>query len=441
MSKVNINPFPSNGEIPEGFPDANFALVNVSEIVVAASNTDEEKKAAADYVCDGLDDDIELNEAITEAISNQRKVKLLQGDYYLGSPKKQYYDLNKNLVNNKACVVIIPGTTGVVIEGESPINVPVIHLSEAAYNALSSSTQISMIAVQGDLTDSNTVWRGFVDMKNLNIRLPYNQKKVVALDLVAFGGYARLNSVKCYAYTNGYMYNGTPLNVGISNPPAVAIDGCIGIRFIGNGPNGTYGNELRQCISIGFYEGICINEEWCLCVHCGTAFCVYGWVFGKYSVNNITSTRVHPVVLISCGDERNVNLPRFERCHDYWQIEMIAFSFERKASHTPGGVLGSLATEATSYKGKFRGHLSYTVANQPGNANTVDIPFWADGHGKGIRTINAAHAQAGDTATRASYAPTYLQKYYDTSLEKEVTCVDEVNKVWIDNAGNVVSNS
>lgn len=434
-----INPYPSNGEVPEGYP--TIVASDASVIVVAAANSTDGKKAVADYVCDGVDDDIELNAAIAEAISTKRRVKIMEGEYLLGSPKKQYYNMNKQLVDNAACVVVNTGSYGVVIEGESPINTPIIRLSDAAYEALDSNKQVSMLAVIGDLTDSNTVWSGYAEFKNLKIRIPYNQKKVVALDLMAFGGHARVHSVVCTAYINGYVYNGTPLNITISSPPAKAVEGCIGIRFIGNGPNGSYGSELTDCTASGFYEGICINEEWAVCTHVCSIFCVYGWVFGKYSVNNITSTRVHPIVLICCGDERGVNLPRFERCHDNWQIEMIAFTIERKAANTPGGVLGSLATEASSYKGKFRGSISYTVANTQGTANVVNMGFWEYGHGHGIRTTDAAQAQAGGTDLRATFRPNYMQHYYDTDLTKLVICTDEQNKVWRDAAGNVVSNS
>lgn len=120
---------------------------------------------------------------------------------------------------------------------------------------------------------------------------------------------------------------------------------------------------------------------------------------------------------------------------------MIAFTIERKAANTPGGVLGSLATEASSYKGKFRGNISYTVANTQGNANVVNMGFWEHGHGKGFRTEDAAQAPSGGTALRNTYRPNYLQHYYDTDLGKEIICVDTQNNTWKDAAGNTVTNT
>ena len=396
-----------------------------NRIIVAASNTPEELAATADIKCTGSNDEVALNLAIDNAISNGFGVLLLRGDYYLDAPTKKYS------ANNDTFLLIdtSPASGGsesrfLRIEGESPAVRPTIHMSDAAYEALASSTQYHLVGI----TDS-TQYGGFVELNNIRFQLPSNQKKVVVLDFLNYGGYARIHSVYCYGYTNGY--NGQQIT--ISNPPAVAVEGCVGIKFIGKGPNGSYGSEITDCNIFGFNEGICINTEWTVCNHVCSIFCVTGWVFGKYTSSNIHA-QCHPTVLICCGDERGVNLPVFYNSQNGLQnIDMIAFSIERNANNTPGGVLGNYATERV--QGSSRGRIDYT---QGQSSNSTTARFWEYGHGHNMTTRNMAHAASGATSVRNGYNPNYMQRFYDETLGKEVICVNEQNKTWKDGAGNVV---
>lgn len=409
--------------IEQSMKDVSVSANN--RIVVAASNTPDELKAIADYVCDGTNDEVEVQGAIDSAIAKGYKVLLLRGDYYLDAPTKKYDSSNDTFL----LIDTSPATGSSVsrsfcMEGESPAVRPTIHISDTAYEALGSSTQYHFVGI----TDS-TQYGGFVDLKNITFQLPSNQKKVVALDFVKYGGYARVHSVYCYGYTNGY--NGQQIT--ISNPPAVAVEGCVGIKFVGKGPNGSYGSEITDCNIFGFNEGICINTEWTVCNHVCSIFCVTGWVFGKYTTSNIHA-QCHPTVLICCGDERGVNLPVFYNSQNGLQnIDMIAFSIERNAQNTPGGVLGNYATERV--QGSTRGRIDYT---QGQSSNSTTARFWEYGHGHNMTTRNMAHAASGATTVRNGYNPNYMQRFYDETLGKEVICVNEQTKTWKDGAGEIV---
>lgn len=408
--------------IDEGL--AGIAEFN-NRIIVAASNTPEELAAKADIKCTGSNDEVALNLAIDNAISNGFGVLLLRGDYYLDAPTKKYSSNNDTFL----LIDTSPASGSSVsrsfcMEGESPAVRPTVHMSDTAYETLGSSTQYHFVGI----TDS-TQYGGFVELKNIIFQLPSNQKKVVVLDFLNYGGYARIHSVYCYGYTNGY--NGQQIT--ISNPPAVAVEGCVGIKFVGKGPNGSYGSEITDCNIYGFNEGICINTEWTVCNHVCSIFCVTGWVFGKYTSSNIHA-QCHPVVLICCGDERGVNLPVFYNSQNGLQnIDMIAFSIERNANNTPGGVLGNYATERV--QGSSRGRIDYTQGQA---SNSTTARFWEYGHGHNMTTRNMAHAASGSTSVRNGYAPNYMQRFYDETLGKEVICVNEQNKTWKDGAGNVV---
>jgi len=391
------------------------------DLVVAASNTPSYIKSLAAYVCTGTNDEVILNELLLGSAILGKRIKLLSGDYYLGEPTKTYDSSNDAflLANTRQKSIVIYGDNAGI--GARPV----LHLSESAYESLDGEKQYSLLAVY-----DNSNYGGFFEMKNIEIRLPENQKKLCAIDMLRYGGHARLHSVRCDAFTNGY--NGQ--NISISNPPAVAVAGCIGIRFVAKGPNGSFGSEITDCTIQGFYEGVSLNTEWTVCNHVASIFCVYGWTFGHYGEDNPVATKCHPMVLLCCGDERNVNLPRFYHNWGAQSIQLIAFSIERSVeAHVPGGHFGSLATE--DELGTFRGIVQYSTGAA---SNNVSTGFWEYGHGHGMRTTDMSHLQAGPTSTRNGYRPNYMQRYFDTTLGKEVICIDEEHGMWVDAMGNQV---
>ena len=408
-----------------------------NKVVVAAANTPADMKSAAKYACDGTNDETELNAAIAECLNDKKELLLLRGDYYLDTPTLQYSASGDTfLLIDTSPIGNIPSKK-LVMQGENAAERANIHVSVSGYEALSSSTQYRIIGVK----DSSN-YGGYVEINNIRFVIPSNQKKICILDFMDYGGFARLHSVPCTGYENGY--NGQ--NVSVMNPPAPAVDGCIGIRFIGKGPNGAYGSEITDCGITAFNEGVSINTEWTVCTHVYTIFCVTGWVFGKYRVNKsgVIAVSAHPILLLCCGDERGVNLPVFYSCHENQDIEMYAFSIERTAAIVPGGQLGNLARVISSGEhGQFRGVVNYTVFHhEEGTKNSVSMGFWEFGHGHGMRTTDMAHKQAGTTTERNTYRPNYMQRYFDTTLGKEIICVDESGNsgkgTWKDTAGNTV---
>lgn len=62
---------------PKGFPTSS------AKIMIAASNSNSKQKA--DYICDGVDDEVEINAAITAIGTVGGVIMLLEGTYYLGA--------------------------------------------------------------------------------------------------------------------------------------------------------------------------------------------------------------------------------------------------------------------------------------------------------------------------------------------------------------------
>ena len=78
--------------------------------------------------------------------------------------------------------------------------------------------------------------------------------------------------------------------------------------------------------------------------------------------------RNHPITLINCLDERNINLPLFNECGDddghgghlrgEQEVTFVSFNIERLAAQTPGGVLGDLMKEV--HPGTWKGNIDFT---------------------------------------------------------------------------------
>lgn len=90
--------------------------------------------------------------------------------------------------------------------------------------------------------------------------------------------------------------------------------------------------------------------------------------------------------------------------------------------------------------GQHCGTITYTMGRRQ-NDNCVDIPLWAPGHGHNIKTTNLLHKQACSTKERLSYTPNFMQRVWDTDLNKEVICIDESKPLWVDALGNMVDNN
>lgn len=68
--------------------DKASAATKSADIVIAAYDSSDEWKASADYICDGIDDQIEINEAITDIYNNSisgGKILLSTGTFYITS--------------------------------------------------------------------------------------------------------------------------------------------------------------------------------------------------------------------------------------------------------------------------------------------------------------------------------------------------------------------
>lgn len=408
-------------------------------IFVAASDAPQWQKDMADIVCDGVNDELSIQSACDNIYAiGGGTVKLSHGTFFIDSFPN--YDANDD--GGSYTAIMIPSDNisyySIKIEGSlwsaNTNKDTVIRVSESCYEGLDSSMRYKIFRSP---YNNNIIGTSKVAlyMESLNFFLPWNQKRIMCIDL-RYTNKVDIRFINIRAYTSGY--NGR--TVDLFHPVDPAIEGCVGIRMMGGGNSGLLQN-FRNINITGCYEGFQMGAEHIIALNLGTSYCVYGYTFGNYQYQG---NFIHPITMINCGDENNVNGPLFAYCGDYrykstedggQQITIIDFTFERYAELTPGGVLGNLARELRP--GHFHGEISYTI--QDGTKNSKKAKFWEDGHGQRFITRNSAHLLAGNSTERRSYAPNYLQRYWDTTVGKELVCTDTANKTWRDTAGNIVT--
>lgn len=408
------------------------AIFTKPYVYVACSDAPETQKSSADVVLPGTNDELVLQSIINTVCHNGGgKIKLSRGTVFIDSfPNKE-----ANLDDYVALLIPQATPCTVAIEGDvlgMASGGTAFLITSDCYADLDSTKQYTVIR-GGHRTypfNSNLSFR----MHDVRIDLPWNQKPIRCIDCLYFNQ-VLIERVTMSAFKNGY---GEGWNVAVTTPPAVAVEGCEGLRATGGSNYGIL-DDYRNVFVTGFYKGFRLSGEHLVGINLSAIFCVYGYTFGDYNWGGGSN---HPITLINCCDERNVNLPLFvangESGNAYHSgnqaISFVDFNVERIADYTPGGELGDYATE--QYPGVFKGEINYTIQDEfGGHGNSVDVPFWATGSGNGMVSRNQAQLQACDTATRLTYAPNYMQKIYDTTLNKLVIYN---GSAWVDTNGSVV---
>ncbi len=387
-----------------------YATVHLSEpsaVIVAANNSKPNDKYIAEFICDGQNDEVELQKAIEKVSTTGGKVILTDGEYIIHNLK----DSGNQEIGYIGLELAHPDTRHYIeISGMSkPIRVSehevklgaTIFVAASAVADIDDTTHITVI---GALPLDNSLMRlarGInFELKNIGINIPGNTKAIRCVD-AEFCSALHIENV-CIGISSAQSVSTSP------NPE------CIGIRGLGGWNYGVY--YILRCIKVlGMGVAFDLGGEHLLMEQCAVRYSDVPYRFYKYGD---ISKMAHPNTMINCCEEScnksfvfgsNPNKPGFS---------IIDYNIEwRPSEHNGNWDRTQKALEENP--GDIRGNINF-VANKESYTNVTDIDFWENGSGIGFLTKNDANPLRGTTANRPTH-PYFGQIYYDTTAQKFVT--------------------
>ena len=394
----------------------------IYDCVVAANDSSAEDKEIADIICDGVNDEVEIECAVNCNITkgDNARVLLLPGKYNIdnfhkcmnGLSEGRGYNaiqVNKSIFSRRMYSVWLEGRYKEYSPESSSVR---IEVSESCYNSLLSDKEYSLIGALriGDANMGNAFNIFNLDIKNLFIS-PYGMgKPICCVDGAGFSCMSAENiQISPKEYSGFYFDQITP------------VKGLIGIRGV-CGSNRGIGNYIKNCKTVGMYEGLAITGEHFIVQDCLEHHCVYGFSVGNYPVR----TRMeHPNVFIGNSVEQCLN---FGLLNEYG-------SETESTTDTPMQTLIYIggSTECTVFfsdgtnrqmkglkeivKGRYRGRVETDY-----DINTR--MYVDDGSCSGLILTNTDLLKRGTTAQRPSaYLLQDGTEYFDTTIGKKIYSV------------------
>lgn len=405
-----------------------------STIFVAASDSSERDKRYADYVCDGKNDEVEINKAIEDA-GNCGTVFLFAGNFHIDS-FGEYEGFEKS-----AIVVKNTGTfRSVLIKGvRHYYNGTNIVVSQKAFDAISQDEQPCVFNCLSPINNGEEPWYGafwYVSLQDMFISIPTWKRKCIVVNLRNVGCGEEKN-LRISAFGNNQYGEYCPKDYQNEDTP----EGLVGIT----GMHGwTYGDTTRyDNISVwGMHEAFQLGGEHLICNSLRARYNYCAYTFGNYKNSLSYGAFDHPLTLINCCDEKSTQGPVFV-WNGLAERKIWNATPDRKMQgitfidfNTESYKYGAYEVEPGSFCGRIDYHYSDGVYGAFSNRR-----FWANGSGKKFVTHDETHQDGGSTELRNSYTPNYMQRYFDTDLGKELICVNPASKKWVDTNGTVVSQS
>lgn len=399
---------------------------NKDYYLIAAQDSEEQYKQIADFVA-GDDARPALQIAADEAYVHGTILKVAPGTYTINSTLNNAGEEALAFSQLLSAHQYDNPYQGVTIEGLRKPNgyvgdAAIIKISDSLYESINGTFSV----IRSD-PGVGQDWQTYfittaLNLKNLIIQIPNNQKPIHAIDLSTAEGGSRLEGLRIV---------GIPI-IDENYFPSHAHEGSIGIV---SNPGSTWNtNSYWNDIEIhGFYYGVhIVGMEHAFIHNLTVQWCEYGLKFNGGGQ--------HPIQLIAVQDEHNVNLPDFGEAGRAIEISGYNASWPETApgfpnAETEGWYQRKRAT------GNPIGSIEYTNNITPtgGISTPVDYPtYFEHGQGLNMKVRNMKHSLSGTSVYRRSIAPNYLQRYYDTDVNKELICVDTQNKTWVDTQGNIV---
>ena len=407
-------------------PNAEYSTIHV-----ASAWASDEEKMRADYVCDGVNDGEELQQAIFDLQARGGGVLKLSNERYIidalfdsGNTSVGKYGIYIPTNNFNVSLIKIEGVNFPnVIQPMYFGHCTRFDMSQELYDSLGENEIVSIIGVKPVISGSGKVSRSSVgctlSAENIAINIPAPQKKIIGVNC-EYAYNMQLKGVHCglteYA-GDPQEPNGKIINSNID---------CIGIRTI-YGYNWGSGYHIDDCNVRGWGLGFDISGEHLIMQNACARFVNTSYRFGHFGDDEMMS---HPNTLINCCEEWLLHGMVFEGNGLGQAVNIIDFNIEDMSSN--GWGRKTLATE--SVKGAYKGTLTYTTTKD--SYKNSQEKFWADdGSGKNIITRDLNDKFSGITSERPKY-PQNNQQYFDTTVNKMLYFI---NGKWVDAMGTVIN--
>ena len=406
-------------------PNAEYSTIHV-----ASAWASDEEKMGADYVCDGVNDGEELQQAIYDLRARGGGVLKLSNERYIidtlfdsGIASVGKYGIYIPTNNYNVSLIKIEGVNFPnVIQPMYFGHCARLDMSQELYDSLGENEIVSMIGVRPVINGLSKVSRSSVgctlSIENVAINIPAPQKKVIGVNC-EYAYNMQLKGVHCglteYAgdpqEKDGKIINST-------------ID-CIGIRTL-YGYNWGSGYHIDDCNVRGWGLGFDISGEHLIMQNACARFVNTGFRFGHFGDDTMLS---HPNTLINCCEEWLLHGIVFEGNGLGQSLNIIDFNIEDMTSN--GWGRKTYAKE--SKPGSYHGTLTYTTTRD--SYKNVPHKFWEDGSGINVLTRDLNDKFSGTTENRPRI-PQNNQQYFDTTLNKMLYYI---NNNWVDAMGEVIN--
>lgn len=399
-------------------------------VFVASAWSSKDEKRVADYVCDGVNDGEELQQAIWDLESRGGGVLKLSNNKYIidtlfdsGNDEVGKFGIYLTTNNYNVSLVKIEGVNFPnVLQPMYFTHCARLDMSAELYESLSENELVNVIGVLPPIINGTPKRASVgctVSIENVAINIPAPQKKIIGVNC-EYAYNMQLKGVHCglteYA-GDPQTPNGKIINSNID---------CIGIRTL-YGYNWGSGYRIDDCNVRGWGLGFDISGEHLIMQNACARFVNTGFRFGHFGDDQMMS---HPNTLINCCEEWLLNGMVFEGNSLGQSVNIIDFNIEDMTSN--GWGRKTLATE--SVKGAYKGTLTYTTTKD--SYKNSQEKFWAgDGSGKNILTRDLNDKFSGTTSERPKY-PQNNQQYFDTTLNKMLYYIDGN---WVDAMGTIIN--
>lgn len=382
-----------------------------NKIYVASVNATVTEKENANIICDGVNDELDIQSAYDFLPANGTII-LSSGDFTFNGAYKFHDQLNYH------CVCAYPKYSKyeLRIKGQgnrAPDGGTTIHVKDTV--VIDGETSIFGGYIANFYADTGVFQFNGINISDMVIECESGNKNFVVIDL-SYAGHGVLHDLGLSCINTGLDYT-------------KFTSGAVGLRSYNGYSTGTQ-NMMERIYTEGFYTGFQLGSEHVICNNLGARMNHIGYTFGEYYYTY--GTFDHPITLINCCDEHSCKLPQF--IHNglpggnkpsKQEVDMISFNIEIDPK-----IFEDYATESTP--DSFCGRIEYTIGGV--GENVTDYwKFWKEGSGHLFQTRNMAMAYVGTTATRKSYNAEFNQSYYDTDLNKMLWFV---NGKWVDANGN-----